>query len=359
MSARRREPGWRLTLAAAVLALAAALAPIPSWFVERYYSRGIYPLLQSAVTSLTNLSPIALLDVAGASIVLAGFRAWQRAPRRPAAVVARTITARVVLFCATAYLAFLALWGLNYRRVRLEEKLEFDRSRITRQALLETALSTAKEMNHAYAPAQAGGSDDRALRSAFAEAVRLLAPAARPAVPGVPKASLLGYYFRWAAIDGMTDPFFLEIIVNPDVLPVERPFVVMHEWAHLAGYADEAEANFVAWLACVRGDALARYSGWLELYGHLAVALPREDWQAVRAALEPGPRADLTAIANRLERSTPLVRHAARDVYDAYLKGNRVPGGIARYDAVVQLILGTQFESVGIPRLRHAGPPGQ
>ena len=53
----------------------------------------------------------------------------------------------------------------------------------------------------------------------------------------------------------MTDPFFLEVIVNPDVLPIERPFVVAHEWAHLAGYADESEANFVAWLTCAHGDA--------------------------------------------------------------------------------------------------------
>ena len=75
---------------------------------------------------------------------------------------------------------------------------------------------------------------------------------------GVPKRSLLGLYFRWAAIDGMTDPFFLEMIVNPDVLPVERPFVVAHEWAHLAGYAEESEANFVAWLTCAHGDARAQ-----------------------------------------------------------------------------------------------------
>jgi len=265
----------------------------------------------------------------------------------------------VVFSCALGYLVFLALWGFNYRRVRLEEKLDFNRSRVTREAALETARLTVREINSAYSGAHAAGIDVAALRSAFAAATRLLSPSSRPTVPGVPKASLLGYYFRWAAIDGMTDPFFLEIIINPDVLPIEWPFVVAHEWAHLAGYADEAEANFVAWLTCVRADGLARYSGSLELYGHLATALPREDWREVRAALEPGPRADLAAIANRFERSEPVVRHAARDVYDAYLEGNRVPGGIARYDAVVQLILGTGFDAVGVPRLRDQRPAGQ
>ena len=32
----------------------------------------------------------------------------------------------------------------------------------------------------------------------------------------------------------------------PDLLPFERPFVLAHEWAHLAGHADEAEASAVA-----------------------------------------------------------------------------------------------------------------
>ena len=52
----------------------------------------------------------------------------------------------------------------------------------------------------------------------------------------------------------MTDPFFLETLLAPDLLDVERPFVIAHEWGHLAGYADESEANFIAWLACRRGS---------------------------------------------------------------------------------------------------------
>ena len=104
-------------------------------------------------------------------------------------------------------------------------------------------------------------------------------------MPGVPKRSLLGWYFRAAAIDGMTDPFFLEIILNPDVLPFERPFVLAHEWAHLAGYADEAEANFVAWLTCIRADRAAQYSGWLEAYRYAEAALPAR--ATPRAATPP------------------------------------------------------------------------
>jgi hypothetical protein len=189
--------------------------------------------------------------------------------------------------------------------------------------------------------------DAGSLAQSFARVQRSLG-ARHEAVPGVPKRSLLSLYFRRAAIDGMTDPFFLEIIVNPDVLLIERPFVIAHEWAHLAGYADESEANFIAWLTCLRGDPLAQYSGWLAAYEHAVGALPRQARGGL-TPLEPGPRRDLQAMAKRFERSSPIVREAARDVYDGYLRANRIQEGIASYDAVLRLMLGTRFGPDWIP----------
>ena len=45
----------------------------------------------------------------------------------------------------------------------------------------------------------------------------------------------------------MTDPFLLDVIVNDDLLPMERPAMVAHEWGHLAGLAREAEASYFGW----------------------------------------------------------------------------------------------------------------
>ena len=50
---------------------------------------------------------------------------------------------------------------------------------------------------------------------------------------------------------------------------VERPYVVAHEWGHIAGWARESEAGYVGWLTCMRGDDAARYSAWISLYLHL------------------------------------------------------------------------------------------
>jgi Protein of unknown function (DUF3810) len=350
--ARRVRPRQLAGAAVVALALGALVLPLPAQLVEAWYSRGLYIHLQRIVTPISNLLPFALLDLAATVVILV----WlghvtkvARSSRRLAGL--QSLAVRFAVFAAAIYLVFLAVWGLNYRRVPLERKLAFDESAITRESARSLATEAVRLVNAEYAGAHAGGADASSLPASFADAQRLLG-ARVLAEPGIPKRSLLGLYFRWAAIDGMTDPFFLEVIVNPDVLPVERPFVIAHEWAHLAGYADESEANFVAWLACARGDAGSRYSGWLALYAHLSGALPREDRRALADLVGPGPRQDLIAINARLLRSAPVVRRAARDVYDSYLKANRVERGILSYDAVVRLVLGARFEDGWVPKVK-------
>jgi hypothetical protein len=334
--------GWT---ALYVLAVAAAIAPLPRGIVERWYSRGAYPPLQRALTPLSNLSPVPLFDVlclaAIAGLALVSSRAWRAGRWRGLAGVLRLI-ARAA---AIVYLAFLAAWGLNYRRIPLTEKLAFDSSRVTAAAARELAVRAVGSLNRLYLPAHSRPESLAALTAAFDDADRALGSTVA-IVPGRPKETLLGGYFHYASIAGMTDPFFLETLIAPDLLDVERPFVIAHEWAHLAGYADESEANYLAWLTCLRGDERAQYSAWLALLGDLQPFVPRD------ARLDGGPRSDLFALRYRYTRTSPVLRAAARESYDRYLKANRVERGIDSYAAVVQLILGAELAPNGDPRLR-------
>jgi hypothetical protein len=341
----------RVSLGLIVFAVVCAVIPTSPSAVEQLYSSGVYPVVQSAVTSISNRVPIALLDVAAGTLLVAG-AAIVRLRVRALGIRRALVRAAVVAAgaCALIYLLFLALWGLNYRRVPLEQKLVFDGARVSRDRAIAFANTAASEVNAGYAAAHAAPPQMTALEMSFAETERALG-ATRIAVTGIPKRSLLAYYFRYAAIDGMTDPVFLEIIINPDVLEFERPFVVAHEWAHLAGYANEAEANFVGWITCIRSDAAGRYSGWLAAYQHALGALPRSDRRTI-TTLDPGPLEDLRAMSARYARSSPAVRQAARGLYDEYLRANRVAEGIGSYDAVVKLMLGTVFDPRWTPARR-------
>ena len=92
----------------------------------------------------------------------------------------------------------------------------------------------------------------------------------------------------------------------------------------------------------MNGPTSARYSGWLFLYVEAVSGLPSAAARAVAAELGEGPRADLRAMRERHDREvSPRIAGAGWQVYDSYLKANRVNAGTASYAEVVQLVLGT------------------
>ncbi len=265
-----------------------------------------------------------------------------------------SILARAVVWSAAIYLLFLATWGLNYRRVRLADALQVDESRVTPAAAGDAARIAVDHLNALYDRAHVDGwPGASAVDPALSDALdRAVVEIGRPqvVVPGRPKRSLLDWWFRRAGVDGMTDPLLLETLVAVDLLPFERPFVVAHEWSHLAGIGDEGEANFLGWLACMRATHPAQYSGWLFLYRELARSVPPRNRAALAAMLRPGPRADLQAMDDRVARDVnPRMSAAGWRVYDSYLKANRIEAGVASYTEVTRLVLGARLVSGRAP----------
>lgn len=342
---------WTAPAALVGIALAAALVPLSPEVVERFYSARFYAALQPNVTAFSNLLPFALFDVLLFVTVALWLGLAARDVRRfDRWRAARRAGARTITWAASAYLAFLMLWGFNYRRVRLVERLPFDAARVTPEAVTRAARLAADRANELYDPkhgedAPASDPVDPTIAAALNRALEDIGRAHR-VVPGRPKTTLLDAYFGRAGVDGMIDPFFLETLIARGPLPFERSFIVAHEWSHLAGIADEGEANFVGWLACVRASRAAQYSGWLFLYRELADEVPERDRPSVAARLGSGPRADLRAIRERFLRYVnPRVSAAGWRVYDSYLKANRVEAGAASYAEVVRLVVGARLPS--------------
>jgi hypothetical protein len=333
-------------------AVACLLLPLSPSFIERWYSTGLYPVFQRLLTPLTNLLPFALFDLitivaavlAVRTVVRAIGQARQLRRWRPLG----TMTVNLATAVAAIYLVFLLCWGFNYRRVSMAARLVVDRSAPSEDAVAALGLQAIEQINALYMAAHAAGDisplKDGQLRAAFDTVQGYLSDAPR-AVPGRLKQTIYGRYFRWTSVDGMVDPFALEVMTNPDLLPIERPFVAAHEWAHLAGYADESEANFVGWLTCLRASEAAQYSGWMFLYWQLANEVSGATRVKLAAALAPGPHADIDAIVERLQRGQlPALQRSSWALYDKYLKANRVEAGVRSYGLVVTLILRAKFE---------------
>src|SRR5207302_9182073 len=126
---------------------------------------------------------------------------------------------RSLVAAALLYLAFLAAWGLNYRRMPLVETLQFDRAGVTPELARGLAATAINRANTLHAPAHlalsSSGGPGATLAIGFAAVQRELG-ALRLARPGRPKGTLLDLYFRRAGVEGMTDPFFLETLVTGD-----------------------------------------------------------------------------------------------------------------------------------------------
>jgi uncharacterized protein DUF3810 len=330
-------------------AIVAAAAPTSAELVERWYSNRVYRALQRALTTMSNTVPLSLLD--GVILVVLGLaglgliRGMSGGRSRPGRSRILPVILNLGALVAALYLTFLVTWGLNYRRVPLVVKLDFKPERVSADRARALASESADRLNALYGPSRVSHaplsySTDAALADAFNSAAPEFGISAIAVLPR-PKRSMLDGYFRRAGVAGMTDPFFIETLIASDLLPFERPFVVAHEWSHAAGLADEGEANFAGWLACLHGTPVHQYSAWLFAYSELAASLDEGERGRVAAELDEGPRGDLRAIRERLQAQvSPRVSVAVWRIYDQYLKANRIPAGTASYSEVVRLMLG-------------------
>jgi hypothetical protein len=338
-----------------------AALPLPAGFVERVYSGGLYPILQPSITAASNLSPVAVGDLLVSLIFVALCTWWIlriKKARGHRLKAVGYLTLNTLVCIAILYLGFMLLWGFNYQRRPLKDKLDYDEQRYSEEKRQELCITAIKLLNDEATvvhggPWPAQGEWQPLLRRAFDEAVTSLGTDKRVG-SAAPKTSLFDAYFGATGITGFTNPFGLEVILNSELLPTEQPFTLAHEWAHIAGFADESEANFVGLIACARSESPAiRYSAWLGLFHYLPFRESERPGMGKLPPLSPEVRADLRAIDERIrKRLSPRISEAQGKVYDQFLRANRVEGGILSYGLVARLLLATRFEPDWVPSLR-------
>lgn len=152
-----------------------------------------------------------------------------------------------------------------------------------------------------------------------------------------------GYYF----------PFSMEANYNKVAYVTNLPVTMCHELAHLKGYIQEDEANFIGFLACISSDDLLfQYSGYLSVLNYVnndfyeaiggdyerymaEVQIDRQVYEdAVFVRKEDWDRIEKEAVVD-----TEVVDAVSTGFVETSLKLNGVDDGMVAYSRVVGLLL--------------------
>jgi uncharacterized protein DUF3810 len=346
-----------------VLAIAAALAvkfmtPSPAW-IETHYSNGAYPPIDRFVRAITGPLPFTLGDVLFIVVLLALIVWWVRrlrgAPKGRRLTVAGRLLLRTVAVAGLVFVWFAVSWAFNYARVPLADKIPVHNERTNEDSVTAFAEHVVDELSRNADAAHrelrkrrpTDASNAEILYPRFVNVIRRLGERATFAPPHV-KPTMFQPLFEASATSGFTDPWTHEVNLDASAFEFERPAIYVHEWAHLAGFADESEANFISVLTCTTSkDPLLRYSGWILTWFNLPSSI-RVKHHVSRQAHE-----DIQAIVARYRRQVNLgVEKASRVAYDQYLKANRVKAGFASYHLFVRWLTGADFDRDGLPLTR-------
>ena len=146
------------------------------------------------------------------------------------------------------YFLFYFLWGLNYFKPSLVDKLNI-KSEYEFNVLDETINRVIFEINK----------ESSFLDKDFnkSDILKIINP-----TDSNIKKSIIPDIFLYQGVSGHYVPFTSEAIFVDKIPLVEIPVVILHEQAHQSGYADEGEASFVAFRRAINNkEPYIRYSG--------------------------------------------------------------------------------------------------
>lgn len=329
-------------------------------FADFYY-RSFYRVFGGIFGSITGVFPFSLMEAGIASIVFLAvywiIRIVLKAKEGKDAVLKyfEGVLMKILsIICAVVFL-FCAFCGTNYYRRGFAEEmgLEVKKSSVTElydlcAFLLEETTASGSKLyrksdnltvfeennfsmaNEAKAEFEKFCEDYGIMKIGFGRF-------------GTPKPVICSEVMAYLQISGVFSPYTFEANIctaGPDFL---RGATMMHEQSHLRGYMNEAEANFIAYLACVNSDSeFFRYSGncLALLYSMNALySADYELWYQLRVEYPDYLSADMAAQNEYVSSHDTKVAEVSDKVNDTYLKLNDQQDGVRSYGKMVDLLL--------------------
>lgn len=261
--------------------------------------------------------------------------------------VALSLLSALAFFFSAFTLAFSA----GYSGTTLDRKLGIERDKVSADELLATAEILLDELNALTNEVRFHYGSfsvmpysltemNNLLQDAYAEAAKDydFLPSFRTRIKPV----VLSEPMTYTHISGVYTYFTGESNINTNFPDYTLPYTAAHELAHQRGIAREDEANFIAFLVCLRSDdPYIRYSGYMNVFEYVISALYSADAERYAALISKADnrlRYEMIAYNEFFEKYRDnIAADVSNAVNDGYLASQGQTAGSKSYGMVVDL----------------------
>ena len=312
--------------------------------LAEWYARTVYPPLSAALSAFSSLFPFPLMELSVVGLILVVILYPIRLRKK--GIRLRKILFREGEILAWIYVWFYLAWGLNYFRYHIYTRLQTAPMAYEEAHFKSFLNDYTEQLNATY---QANTPiDAKTLRDEIGAFYTNLSPVyglTKPQSWQTPKDFLFTPIYSKVSVLGSMGPFFAEAQLNADLPEVQYPFTYAHEFSHLLGVSNEAEANYWAYRACTESSLLTlQYCGYFGLLPYVVSnashLLTKEDFKTWIQTIRPEVR-ELFNEKNKFwhEKYSPLIGNIQDFTYNLFLKGNKIASGKKNYAEVIGLLL--------------------
>jgi hypothetical protein len=312
-----------------------------SEFIDKYYSRGIYPVVATLFSSVSKIFSFSLWDLFWIFIlwlVISGITLVIFKKMNIGMFFLKLLQALSIM-----YALFYLVWGYNYFRPSIDKRMGWKTTESNKELFRTVLDSLIVRTNSSYTTITLSEYSDlnNLVEESYSKNCKYLG-INYPNGTRTPKVMLMSSIYSKLGVSGYFGPFFNEVHVNYYVLPVDYPFLLGHEKAHQFGVTSEAEANLLAFIICTTAaDKRLRYSGYQTLLLYfLRDASHLSDYHDLLKKLDTRVLDDIRfrqKYYNNLE--SKVLSDMQSKANDSYLKVNHIEKGIMNYNQVVSLVI--------------------
>lgn len=319
------------------------------FFVEQYYSLGIYPWISKIQRFLFGWIPFSVGDIFYVLITILAIR-WLIVNFKR--IKSETLGFFIDIFSTVSivYFVFHILWGFNYYRLPLHESLKIG-DNYTYEQLITTTERFITHSNKLHnelngdtiiIPIPYSQKEFMAMTKNGYDHLKTEFPKLSY-TPKSLKKSNWSIGITYMGYGGYLNPFSGEAQVNGLIESYYFPVVACHEEAHQTGYAAENEANFIAVMAALKNDDLYfQYAGSIFTLRYLLneVALNnREKFDELIVKVNPGILESYKELSEFWSRYDNPFEEFSKIFWDNFLKVNNQTQGIQSYNYMVGLVI--------------------